>query len=82
MPVASSRPRSALYPLRSARSPRERLRNVSPRVSQARPSYRGRTRVLSVCALSVATMSDLVGGIVVHDDMDIEAFRNLSIDLS
>ena len=23
----------------------------------------------------------LVGGIVIHDDMDIEAFRNLSIDL-
>ena len=23
----------------------------------------------------------LVGGVVMHDDMDIEAFRNLSIDL-
>jgi hypothetical protein len=23
----------------------------------------------------------LVGGVVIHDDMDIEAFRNLSIDL-
>jgi hypothetical protein len=22
-----------------------------------------------------------VGGVIVHDDMDIEAFRNLSIDL-